>query len=122
MLLVVSQGYDAPAAMRATAVPAAILRAASADIPGARREKTTFYPTRTRSRSGSRPNSRGGDRGPVSRDGGARGRKRGPRRQGSRAARPVERPHLPRPPLAERELHAADLRAWQHSDFGAKDH
>src|SRR5262249_35934442 len=60
---------------------------------------------------------RGGDRGPVSRHGGARGRKRGPRRQGSRAARPVERPHLPRPPLAERELHAADLRAWQHSDF-----
>src|SRR5262249_29669253 len=44
-------------AMRATAVRAAILRAASADIPGARREKTTFYPTRTRSRSGSRPNS-----------------------------------------------------------------
>src|SRR5262245_5953250 len=34
----------------------------------------------------------------------------------------LSEPHLPRPPLAKRELHAADLRAWQHSDFGGKAH
>src|SRR5262249_40851241 len=65
---------------------------------------------------------RGGDRRLVSRHDGARGRTRDPWRQGSLAARPVERPHLPQPPLAERELRAADLRPWQHSHLGAKDH
>ena len=64
---------------------------------------------------------RRGDGGPVPRHGPARGAAEIPGGKVRAAARPAERSHLPRRPLAERELYAAELHARQHAGFGAAD-